>query len=305
MAEEAKAKGNAAFSAGDYAAAVGHFTEAIGLAPTNHVLYSNRSAAQASLQNYAEALADAKKTVELQPMWAKGYGRLAAAHLGLGNRDLAVANYKKGLDIDPDNAALKSGLADAESSPPARPANPLFGDAFSGPEMWAKLTADPSTRGYLQMPDFVQTMKEIQKNPSNLNLYLKDQRVMQALGVLLNFKFGPPPPEDDKPEVSSRAAAEPEPEVAAPEPEPMEEEEDEEEKLRKEKKAEALKEKEAGNAAYKKKDFETAISHYSAAIDLDDQDISFLMNRAATFLEMGKVINQTALCLVISLSLSL
>nr|KYP67197.1 Heat shock protein STI [Cajanus cajan] len=116
MADEAKAKGNAAFSSGDYAAAIRHFSDAIALAPTNHVLYSNRSAAHASLQNYADALADAKKT----------------------------------------------------------------------------------------------------------------------------------------------------------------------------RKAEAQKEKEAGNAAYKKKDFETAIQHYTTALELDDEDISYLTNRAAVYLEMGK-----------------
>ena len=33
---------------------------------------------------------------------------------------------------------------------------------------------------------------------------------------------------------------------------------------------EAQREKELGNAAYKKKDFETAIQHYKKAMDLDD-----------------------------------
>ncbi|XP_074330080.1 hsp70-Hsp90 organizing protein-like isoform X2 [Apium graveolens] len=47
-------------------------------------------------------------------------------------------------------------------------------------------------------------------------------------------------------------------------------------------------EKEAGNVAYKKKDFENAIKCYSQAVELDDTDISFLTNRAAVYLEMGK-----------------
>lgn len=299
MAEEAKAKGNAAFSTGDYSAAIRHFTEAIELAPSNHVLYSNRSAAHASLHQYSEALEDAKKTVELKPDWSKGYSRLGAAHLGLGHQEDAVAAYKKGLEYDPNNEGLKSGLADAQAqaktsrsraAPP--PVNP-FGDAFSGPEMWAKLTADPSTRGYLQQPDFVKMMQEIQKNPSNLNLYLKDQRVMQALGVLLNVKFHTPTAEDmDIPESSPspppperKRPAESEP-VKEPEPEPMDL--TEEEKEAKERKAQAQKEKELGNAAYKKKDFDTAIAHYTKAMELDDEDISFLMNRAATYLEMGQ-----------------
>ncbi|GMJ15012.1 Hop2 [Hibiscus trionum] len=304
MADEAKAKGNAAFSSGDFNSAIKHFTEAINLAPTNHVLYSNRSAAYASLNQYDAALSDAKKTVELKPDWSKGYSRLGAAHLGLHQYQDAISAYKKGLEIDPNNEALKSGLADAQSasasasasrSRAAPPPSP-FGDAFQGPEMWAKLTADPTTRLYLQQPDFVKAMQEIQKNPNKLNEYLRDQRVMQALGVLLNVKFNAHGGDDDVeiPEADSPSTAQPsqpakeEVKKPAPEPEPEPMEITEEEKEKKEKKAKALKEKEAGNAAYKKKDFETAIQHYTTAMELDDGDISYITNRAAVYLEMGK-----------------
>ncbi|KAI7730216.1 hypothetical protein M8C21_023053, partial [Ambrosia artemisiifolia] len=195
-----KAKGNAAFSSGNYTEAINHFTDAITLAPTNHVLYSNRSAAYASLNKFSEALTDAQKTVDLKPDWSKGYSRLGAAYHGLRNYNDAVSAYKKGLEIDPNNETLKSGLKDAESAQAAAESragasrsraggsNNLFGDAF-GPDMWAKLTADPATRLYMQQPDFVNMMKDLQRNPNNLNLYLQDQRVMQALSVLLNIKM--------------------------------------------------------------------------------------------------------------------
>ncbi|XP_022759056.1 hsp70-Hsp90 organizing protein 3-like [Durio zibethinus] len=302
MADEAKAKGNAAFSSGDFNTAIKHFTEAINISPTNHVLYSNRSAAYASLHQYDAALSDAKRTVDLKSDWSKGYSRLGAAHLGLHQYQDAISAYKKGLEIDPNNEALKSGLVDAQSvatasDSRARAASPPspFGDAFKGPEMWAKLTADPTTRAYLQHPDFVKAMQEIQRNPSKLNEYLKDQRVMQALGVLLNVKFkahgggddmevpeadSPPPPPPSQP--AKEEVKKPEP---MPEPEPME---ITEEKGKMEKKEKALKEKEAGNAAYKRKDFETAIQHYTKAMELDDEDISYITNRAAVYLEMGK-----------------
>lgn len=313
MADEAKARGNAAFSSGDYRSAVRHFSDAIALAPANHVLYSNRSAAHASLHAYADALADAEKTVELKPDWAKGYSRLGAAYQGLGRYDDAVSAYGRGLEVDPGNEALKSGLADAQQAAagPSRsragpPPNNLFGDVFQGQEMWAKLTADPTTRGYLQQPDFVKMMQDLQKNPSSLNLYLKDQRVMQALGVLLNVKLHTPgqdagfeaeaeaePSAANKPDNKPAKAPEPEPE---PEPEPMEVSEEEREV--KERKAQAQKEKEAGNAAYKKKDFETAIQHYTKAIELDDEDISFLTNRAAVYLEMGRVSTSSAMVII-------
>ncbi|KAL3598941.1 hypothetical protein D5086_006859 [Populus alba] len=299
MAEEAKSRGNKAFSAGDYASAVEHFTDAIALSPTNHVLYSNRSAAHASLHHYADALKDAKKTVELNPDWSKGYSRLGAAHLGLHQIQDAISAYKKGLEIDPNNEGLKSGLADAQAaasrSRAAPPPSP-FGNVFSGPEMWAKLTADPSTRIYLQQPDFVKMMQDIQKNPNNLNLYLKDQRVMQAIGVLLNVKLGGPNSGDDMeiPEetftpqssASERKEDKKMEEEKVAEPEPMEV--TGEEKEAKERKAQAAKEKELGNAAYKKKEFEKAIEHYTKATELDDEDISYLTNRAAVYLETGK-----------------
>ncbi|KAI8546497.1 hypothetical protein RHMOL_Rhmol07G0122700 [Rhododendron molle] len=299
MADEAKAKGNAAFSAGNYADAVRHFTDAIALSPDNHVLYSNRSAAHASLNQYAEALSDAQKTVELKPDWPKGYSRLGAAHVGLRSYDDAVSAYRKGLDLDPTNEALQSGLKDARSaavkSRPSPSSSP-FGDIFSGPEMWTKLTADPSTRLFLQQPDFVSMMQDIQKNPSNLNLYMKDQRVMQALGALLNVKIQTrnPGEEMDIPGAQTtsdrkrpaEAEVAKEKEVPEPEPEPMEI--PDEEREGRERKAQAQKEKEAGNAAYKKKDFDTAIEHYTRATELDDEDISFLTNRAAVYLEMGK-----------------
>ncbi|VFR01952.1 unnamed protein product [Cuscuta campestris] len=263
--DESKAKGNSSFASGNFSEAIEHFTEAINFAPTNHVLYSNRSAAYASLNKFSDALVDAQRTVKLKPDWSKGYLRLGAAHLGLHQHDESIAAYGKGLDIDPDNEALKYGLAEAQYDQAARPwvsPDNLFEDALSDQEMWTRLASDSSTREYLQNPDFVMMMQEIHGNPRNLHLYVKDPRVRDALIVF------------------SR------PIEAEPEPEPVELSEVETEI--KERKAEAQKEKEAGNVAYKKKDFETAVHHYSKAMEIDDQDISFLTNRAAVFLEMRK-----------------
>lgn len=99
-------------------------------------------------------------------------------------------------------------------------------------------------------------------------------------------------------------SAEPEPQKKpepAPEPEPEPMEVPEEGREAKKRKAEALKEKEAGNAAYKKKDFDTAIQHYTKAMELDDEDVSYLLNRAATYLEMGQVRNAYCSCVWLNL----
>lgn len=61
------------------------FTQAIAVEPENHVLYSNRSGAYASLKKYEEARVDAQRTTDLKPDWAKGWGRKGAALHGIGD----------------------------------------------------------------------------------------------------------------------------------------------------------------------------------------------------------------------------
>lgn len=66
-----KEKGNAALQSGKFEEAIKHYSDAIELDKTNHVLFSNRSAAYAKFGKYALALEDAERTVELKPDWAK------------------------------------------------------------------------------------------------------------------------------------------------------------------------------------------------------------------------------------------
>jgi stress-induced-phosphoprotein 1 len=61
------------------------FSQAIELDPSNHVLYSNRSGAYASLKDYTKALEDANKVVEIKPDWSKGWGRKGTALHGGGD----------------------------------------------------------------------------------------------------------------------------------------------------------------------------------------------------------------------------
>ncbi|GFR95351.1 stress-induced-phosphoprotein 1-like [Elysia marginata] len=50
----------------------------------------------------------------------------------------------------------------------------------------------------------------------------------------------------------------------------------------------AVEEKDKGNAAYKKKDFETALQHYDAAFKLDPTNITILTNKGAVYFEQGE-----------------
>lgn len=293
MAADLKAKGNAAFSNGEYEQAIRFFTEAIGLDPGNHVLYSNRSAAQASLKQYDKALEDAKKVVELKADWPKGYSRLGAAYFGLKKHEDAIEAYEKGLELDPNNEQLKAGLKDVEAANRG-PA----GGLFSSPEFFGKLAMNPKTRAYLAQPDFMTKLRELQSDPSSISRHMSDPRIAEAFSVGLGMSFMDPSTmagmagamggengasseqtEEQEADVMEEVPDEPE---AAPAPV------DEKEEKKKASQAAAQKEKEAGNAAYKKKSFEPAIQHYTKALELWDEDISFYTNRAAVYLEMGK-----------------
>ena len=77
-----------------------------------------------------------------------------------------------------------------------------------------------------------------------------------------------------KPAPPAKPAAPAKPAQAEPETE-----EQRESKAKAQRKQEALQAKEQGNAAYKAKKFDEAISHYDKAFELYDEDISFLTNR--------------------------
>ena len=47
----------------------------------------------------------------------------------------------------------------------------------------------------------------------------------------------------------------------------------------------ALEEKEKGNAAYKKREFTTALEHYDKAIELDPTNVTFLTNKAGEWVD--------------------
>jgi hypothetical protein len=61
---------------------VRHFTACIALDGSNHVYFSNRSAAHAALADWGAAAADAARTTALKPDWAKGWARRGAAAMG-------------------------------------------------------------------------------------------------------------------------------------------------------------------------------------------------------------------------------
>ncbi|KAJ2363363.1 Hsp90 cochaperone, partial [Coemansia sp. RSA 2607] len=303
-ANDLKTQGNAAFAAGNHEEAIKLFTQAIELDPTNHVLYSNRSASLASLKKYEEALVDAEKTVELKPDWPKGYSRKGAALFGLQRLAEAKETYEAGLAHDPENALLKKGLndADAQLKSAERAGDDIgqqFANAFKG-DVLGKIAANPKTAPFLADPAFVSKIRTIQENPEKLSEFANDQRITMVMFTLMGlgdvFTQNPDdipgmsepysPQETSSPKFAEKKE-EPSSKMEVDEPaEPVDlTEEDKEAAAKKQQAAEA---KNLGNNAYKARQFDEALEHYSKAIELDQTDITFWNNKAAVYFEMGK-----------------
>lgn len=300
-ADALKAEGNKLFAAKDFAGAVQKFTEAINADPSNHVLYSNRSGAYASLQDYDHALEDATKTTELKADWAKGWGRKGAALHGVGNLVDSVDAFEHALQLEPTNAQAKAGLEsvrraiDAEAKADGLPGDPSggIGNMFNDPKMFEKLAANPKTAGLLGDSAFMAKVQSLKNNPNAMGEMMGDPRMLQVMGVLLGVDMHMGNPEDipkggeaeEDVEMKDSRPAPAEPKKA-PEPEPEPEPEDEEAIAAKKLKEEADAEKALGTTAYKKRSFDEAIAHYTKAWETH-KDITYMTNRSAAQFEKG------------------
>ncbi|KAM9788815.1 stress-induced-phosphoprotein 1 [Neosynchiropus ocellatus] len=274
-----KDQGNKALSAGNIEEAVRCYTEALALDPSNHVLYSNRSAAYAKKGNYENALQDACQTIKIKPDWGKGYSRKAAALEFLGRLEDAKATYHEGIRQEPTNQQLKEGLQNIE----ARLAEKSMMNPFAMPNLLQKLENDPRTRKFLSDPSYLELLEQLKTRPSELAMWLQDPRVKDTLSVVLGLNFS-----DMEEEEEPTPAPKPKPKETQPPP-PKEEDLPENKRM-------ALKEKELGNVAYKKKDFQVALQHYEEAIKHDPTNMTYISNQAAVYFEKGEYDKCRELC---------
>lgn len=177
--EELKNLGNEQFKEGNYKEAIEYFNKAIEANETNHVLYSNRSAAYLSLGKGQNALDDANKCLELESSWAKGYGRKGAALHMLGKYEEAIESFNVGLELENDNLYLKSGLElvlkDQENKKNLNVGSPME-------SMMQKLMSNDKINERMNDPEFIRKIYSYQKNPLEM---MKDVEMMQIFGNIM------------------------------------------------------------------------------------------------------------------------
>lgn len=316
--------GNKHLQAGEFDQAIDNYTKAIELDGSNHVFYSNRSAAYLSKGDANSALNDGLKCTEVNPTWPKGYSRHGAALHALKRYDEALGVYENGLKIAPTDAGLVSGRAEVTKAKDsaAKAGGPGGLGGLFGPQMLAKLAGHPKFGPKMKDPAFMTKINMMQSNPQ---MMMQDPEMMEILQVIIGdmgkgdttTPAAAPAPaqawqdnttassskveevsddEDDMDieDVNSMTAEE---QAAAAEAKAEKLKQQQVERERKANVAKAVKAKENGNNFYKAKQFSEALAAFDEAIALDPTNMMFLNNKAAVFIEQGEYDVAIATCL--------
>lgn len=218
----------------------------------------------------------------------------------------ALDAFEEALKQDPNNAQAKSGrdavnrAIEAEAKADGVDPSGGLGSMFNDPNLYQKLAANPKTSGLLGDHEFMRKLEGLKSNPNAMGEAIGDPRFMSVLSVLLGIDMqastgGPGyadeaaaqtkrDNEEDVEMPDARPQSSQAKQAPKPEPEPVMETEEGQEKKKAQQAGDA--EKALGTAAYKKREFDTAIAHYEKAWDLH-KDITYLTNLSAAKYEKG------------------
>eukprot|EP01129_Flabellula_baltica_P012597 TRINITY_DN5704_c0_g1_i1.p1 TRINITY_DN5704_c0_g1~~TRINITY_DN5704_c0_g1_i1.p1 ORF type:complete len:586 (+),score=169.19 TRINITY_DN5704_c0_g1_i1:23-1759(+) len=299
-AVEYKNLGNAQLQQQNYEGAIEQYTLGIECDPTNHILFSNRSAAYHNLGKYQEALEDANKVIEINPQFWKGYSRKGLALLSLDQPYEAMEAYQEGLKVAPGEQSLLAGANSAQQQVQAQQQNSqqmiinMMMAAFNGDAL-AKARSFPECAAFATSPEFIKKVEAIKANPQSIMGYLQDEQISTFISASMQRT-----PNDmgvSEEDLAKRQMAEREERLRREEEERLrrkaaEKRRKEEEERRKEEErlasmsteqinAEAIKNE--ANELFKKKQYDQAIEKYREAHELDPKNMTFLSNIGAVY----------------------
>ncbi|KAL5012931.1 hypothetical protein ScPMuIL_011482 [Solemya velum] len=112
-ARELKEEANNYLVNREFEKAIGIYGEAIQIAPTDHLLFSNRSYALACIDRFDQAVADADHAIQLKPDWPKAYFRKASALVNQGRYQDAIVSFLQCLALDGSSSYTRTCLSKA------------------------------------------------------------------------------------------------------------------------------------------------------------------------------------------------
>jgi stress-induced-phosphoprotein 1 len=310
-AEDAKTRGNECLKNEDFDGAIKWYSQALDFAKhlkegnNRHVYYSNRSAAYLSKQFADSALKDAESCIKEKPDWPKGYVRKGAALHAQKKYADSIAAYEAGLKYSPGDTSLQKGLEEVKAeqdglksgrSPGGFPfgaagsgggsEEETLGRMFSDPAALEMLKANPKTSAYMNDPSFLKTLELVAAQPNMLpQLMQMDKRLLAALSVILGVNIKDPDERKAEEEKRQKEDAEKEKKRKEAEETARRALETPEERAQRERMERAKAHKDAGNAHYKKREFDQALAEYENALQEDPTDMTFHLNKASVFLE--------------------
>ena len=211
----------------------------------------------------------------------------------LGRFDDSIASYEHGLKLNPDNAQIKQGLEQCRKEKAAAETDDASG--MFGPQAMAKLMANPRIAGYFQDPKFRNSFEMCKKDPQiMMQMIQMDPRFMDVFkeltGIdLMDMQAQQMKAKERQEEARKKAEEEAAKRRAEEEKKRKEEEEaalPEEEKLKIARKKQAEAKKAEGNEFYKKRQFAEALKKYDEALELDENEITYINNKATVYFEM-------------------
>ncbi|RUS79220.1 hypothetical protein EGW08_013005 [Elysia chlorotica] len=186
-ASQLKREGNEYIAKMDFENALRVYTQAIQMAPCDHLLISNRCHAYASLDKFQESLADADLVVDLRPDWPKGYFRRGRALYGLAQYEDAAVAFLQCLALDQKVSSAKDYLSKALDKilsvlPPDDPKAHAL-EQRSNPTMLRQLVESNFSKKGLLLPE-----RDIQSTFNDLAKIVKD-----TITTANNFSSEPTP----------------------------------------------------------------------------------------------------------------
>ncbi|KAL8283469.1 hypothetical protein RQP46_005572 [Phenoliferia psychrophenolica] len=180
-ADEARELGNVAFKSGDFATAVGHYSESIKRNPADARGYTNRSAALTKLMALPDALKDADKAIEVQPDFVKGYIRKSHVLFAMKEFGKAMSAIEQAAEKDTaqkhtseiTSQLRKVSMADNESRA-----------GESDEQAYARAMRDPEIQQIMSDPVFQGILQQAQNEPASLQQHMKNPEIRAKIEKL-------------------------------------------------------------------------------------------------------------------------